>query len=153
VEIAVERADADSAGRADVLFPQAPAFWTEDPFDAWPRDPSDGLYAAQTVTVTLLQLAVLYGCNPIYLIGCDHSYQVPGTVRRRRRWAAGRGAVLDGGRRSEPFFAGLFGRGASGTSRIWRDGAALPGGAKRRRRNWAWRFSTRGGEQAGVFRG
>ncbi len=62
-------------------FPQVPAFWTEDPFDAWPRDPSDGLYAAQTVTVTLLQLAVLYGCNPIYLIGCDHAYQVPGTVR------------------------------------------------------------------------
>lgn len=62
-------------------FPQVPAFWTEDPFDAWPRDPSDGLYAAQTVTVTLLQLAVLYGCNPIYLIGCDHRYQVPGTVR------------------------------------------------------------------------
>jgi hypothetical protein len=62
-------------------FPQVPAFWTTDPFDAFPRDPSDGLYAAQTVTVTLLQLAVLYECNPIYLIGCDHAYQVPATAR------------------------------------------------------------------------
>jgi hypothetical protein len=62
-------------------FPQVPAFWTTDPFDAFPRDPSDGLYAAQTVTVTLLQLAVLYGCNPIYLIGCDHAYRVPETAR------------------------------------------------------------------------
>lgn len=62
-------------------FPQQNAFWTEDPFDAFPRDPSDGLVAAKTVTVTLLQLAVLYGCDPIYLIGCDHAYRVPETVR------------------------------------------------------------------------
>lgn len=30
-----------------------------------------------TVTLTLLQLAVLMGCEPIYLIGCDNAYSIP----------------------------------------------------------------------------
>lgn len=30
-----------------------------------------------TVTYTALQLAVFFGCNPIYLIGCDFSFAVP----------------------------------------------------------------------------
>ncbi len=37
------------------------------------NDPSN-LYLGFTVTHTLLQLAVIMGCNPIYLIGTDHNY-------------------------------------------------------------------------------
>lgn len=35
------------------------------------------LYRTPTVTGTLLQLAVLAGCSPIYLIGCDTNYVLP----------------------------------------------------------------------------
>ncbi len=36
--------------------------------------------SVKTVTVTMLQLAVYFGFNPIYLIGCDTAYTVPPTV-------------------------------------------------------------------------
>lgn len=36
----------------------------------------DVLYLGFTVTYMLLQIAVIMGCNPIYLIGCDYSYNI-----------------------------------------------------------------------------
>ena len=38
-------------------------------------DLSQGAYGGYTVTYLNLQLAVHLGCDPIYLIGCDHYYQ------------------------------------------------------------------------------
>lgn len=35
---------------------------------------SHGAYGGRTVTFEALQLAAHLGCNPIYLIGCDHNY-------------------------------------------------------------------------------
>lgn len=39
--------------------------------------PRHSLVRPATVTLTLLQLAILMGCDPIYLIGCDNSYTIP----------------------------------------------------------------------------
>jgi len=44
------------------------------PEGTFTRDASRHVYAAFTVTVAALQLAVYLGFNPIYLIGCDTSY-------------------------------------------------------------------------------
>ncbi len=42
------------------------------------------LYLGFTVTYTLIQIAALMGCNPIYLIGVDHRYNLnPKTVQDR----------------------------------------------------------------------
>jgi hypothetical protein len=45
-----------------------------------------------TVTFLNLQLAYHLGCNPIYLIGCDHNYVVPENVEKARQ--AGETAVI-----------------------------------------------------------
>ncbi len=39
------------------------------------NDVSQGVFCGGTVTFENIQLAVHLGLNPIYLIGCDHSYQ------------------------------------------------------------------------------
>ncbi len=45
----------------------------------------DIVYLGFTVTHTLLQIAVIMGCNPIYLIGVDHRYNLnEKTVQERR---------------------------------------------------------------------
>ena len=51
------------------------------PEGTFTREASRGVYAAFTVTVSALQLAVYLGFNPIYLIGCDTSYALMPTVR------------------------------------------------------------------------
>jgi len=43
-------------------------------------DPSRYVMNSATVTIAGLQLAAYMGFNPIYLVGCDTSYSVPGTV-------------------------------------------------------------------------
>jgi hypothetical protein len=51
---------------------------TSTPYAAPPAfsgDMSKGAYGGYTVTFLNLQLAVHLGCDPIYLIGCDHYYQ------------------------------------------------------------------------------
>lgn len=44
------------------------------------QDASQWVSSVRTVTVAALQLAVYLGFNPIYLIGCDTSYNIPSTV-------------------------------------------------------------------------
>ena len=44
------------------------------PYGLFPQKPECGLVQPYTVTATLLQLAHLMGCSPIYLIGCDTYY-------------------------------------------------------------------------------
>lgn len=56
-------------------FKQIPPSPDNKPFGLFPKDPGNGLVQPYTVTATLLQLAYLMGCNPIYLIGCDTDYQ------------------------------------------------------------------------------
>ncbi len=40
------------------------------------------VYSVRSVTIAALQLAVFLGFNPIYLIGCDTSYNVPASARK-----------------------------------------------------------------------
>ena len=43
-----------------------------------------GIYGAGTITYINIQIAVHLGLNPIYLIGCDHSYQNEKKVNKRK---------------------------------------------------------------------
>ena len=49
-----------------------------------------GVFMAFTVTITLIQIAVMLGCNPIILLGVDHSYP----IARVKRQGSGRTANL-----------------------------------------------------------
>lgn len=51
------------------------------PYSMFSTNPSEFVYSVKTVTVAMLQLAVYFGFNPIYLIGCDTDYKVPSTVQ------------------------------------------------------------------------
>lgn len=44
------------------------------------------VFLGHTVTYALLQVAVVMGCNPIYLIGCDNRYNITEEDRARGRW-------------------------------------------------------------------
>lgn len=48
-----------------------------DPWRAVSRTPWEFIHEGRSVTINLIQLAYLMGCNPIYLIGCDTEYTVP----------------------------------------------------------------------------
>jgi hypothetical protein len=50
------------------------------PFSMFSLNPAEFVYSVKTVTVAALQLAVYLGFNPIYLIGCDTNYSIPGNV-------------------------------------------------------------------------
>jgi hypothetical protein len=52
------------------------------PYSAFSFNPEEHLVQPYTVTVTALQLAAYLGFDPIYLIGCDTEYSVPGSVRQ-----------------------------------------------------------------------
>lgn len=45
------------------------------------NDATNGLYGGHTVTFENLQLAAHLGCNPIYILGCDHYYQAEKNVK------------------------------------------------------------------------
>ena len=47
----------------------------------------DVLYLGYSVTYMLLQIAVVMGCDPIYLIGVDYSYNIPDQVRVGEKWS------------------------------------------------------------------
>lgn len=59
-------------------------FPTEDnlPYSAFSIEPDKFLVQPYTVTITALQLSLLMGFDPIYLIGCDTNYVVPQSVRQ-----------------------------------------------------------------------
>ncbi len=46
--------------------------------DRFSTDFAAGIQVGATVAFTMLQLAFYMGCNPVYLIGIDHSYNVDG---------------------------------------------------------------------------
>jgi hypothetical protein len=58
---------------------------------------------------------VLYGCNPIYIIGCDHRYRVPATAESSPAQGGGPG-LLRSTMDDDPnhFSPAYFGRG-----RLW----------------------------------
>jgi len=45
------------------------------------------LYTGWTVTYMLLQIAVIMGCNPIYLVGVDYDYKIPEKMKVGSRWS------------------------------------------------------------------
>lgn len=52
---------------------------------AFSTDFAKGIQVNATITYTMLQLAYYMGCDPVYLIGLDHSYKVePGQAERDR---------------------------------------------------------------------
>ena len=57
--------ESDMPGREEISFSQ---------------DCAKMLAPSKTVTISMIQLAVYLGFNPIYLVGCDTSYTVPKTV-------------------------------------------------------------------------
>lgn len=46
----------------------------------------DSVYLGHTVTYAMLQLAVIMGCDPIYLIGTDHRYAITKEDEKRGLW-------------------------------------------------------------------
>lgn len=59
------------------FFNSVPYQLTDNAFTAFSPDLEDYLVHSTTVSITLIQLAALMGCNPIYLIGCDTDYTIP----------------------------------------------------------------------------
>ncbi len=59
---------------------------TPNPYPQFSASPSV-IYNGWTVTYSLIQMAIIMGCNPIYLIGIDHKYHV-GTaeIKSPNRW-------------------------------------------------------------------
>lgn len=51
------------------------------PFPKFTSDFQNVVYWGGTVTMLNLQLAYYLGCTEIYLIGCDHKYQVPNDAK------------------------------------------------------------------------
>jgi hypothetical protein len=51
------------------------------PFPQFSDDFAKRVYWGGTVSMLNLQLAYFLGCNPIYLIGFDHSYKVPSKIK------------------------------------------------------------------------
>jgi hypothetical protein len=62
-------------------FNEIPLSKDDLPYSMFSSNPSAFVYSANTVSVTMLQLAVYLGFNPIYLIGCDTSYSIPKSVK------------------------------------------------------------------------
>jgi hypothetical protein len=58
-------------------------------YSDYPRFSSDParLYHGFTVTYMLLQIAAVLGCNPIILVGCDHSYTITDAERVGDHWS------------------------------------------------------------------
>ncbi|MFP6582308.1 MAG: glycosyltransferase, partial [Candidatus Hydrogenedentota bacterium] len=46
----------------------------------------DSVYLGHTVTYAMLQLAVIMGCDPIYMIGSDHRYAITKNDKKRGLW-------------------------------------------------------------------
>lgn len=94
-------------------FPQIPPKPEQKPFGLFPKDPSKSLVQPYTVTATLLQLAYLMGCNPIYLIGCDTNYRVQEGVRTIESLREGATPVYEASEDNDPnhFHNSYFGKG------------------------------------------
>lgn len=53
------------------------------PYPQFSEDCADKVYWGSTVTYLALQLAYYMGCDPIYLIGVDFDYKVPGWAEKQ----------------------------------------------------------------------
>jgi len=49
-------------------------------------DSPEIIYLGHTVTYALIQMAIVMGCNPIYLIGVDHQYNITEEDRKAGLW-------------------------------------------------------------------
>jgi len=77
------------------------------------RDASRVVYSGSTVTYLNLQLAYHMGCDPVYLIGMDHSYTVPPHARGR--------TIVSRGDDPNHFHPDYFGKGYRWSyPRLWR---------------------------------
>ena len=65
------------------FFDTIPHQITNNAFTSFSPELEKYLVTGTTVTVTLIQLAVLMGCNPIYLVGCDSHYVIPENAREK----------------------------------------------------------------------
>jgi hypothetical protein len=60
------------------------------PYPQFSANPSV-IYNGWTVTYSLIQMALIMGCNPIYLIGIDHKYQIgQEELKSANRWTDSR---------------------------------------------------------------
>lgn len=82
------------------------------------RDAGRVVYSGSTVTYLNLQLAYHMGCDPVYLIGMDHSYTVPPHARGR--------TIVSRGDDPNHFHPDYFGKGYRWSyPRLWRMEKAL----------------------------
>ena len=70
--------------RRRFTFDQRTVFFEEAGFLAFTRTPVRGMWDGGSVTYIALQLAHFMGCDPVYLVGVDHDYQVSKTHREDR---------------------------------------------------------------------
>jgi hypothetical protein len=83
------------------------------PFGLFPRKPGNRLIQPYTVTATLLQLAWIMGCNPIYLIGCDTKYVEQKAAKKLKTGRKQGTKVIEATEDNDPnhFDASYFGKG------------------------------------------
>ena len=59
--------------------------YTSEPI--FQTDPKGAFWQGYTVTYVALQLAFIMGCDPVYLVGCDHDYgEVNGDPNERKEY-------------------------------------------------------------------
>jgi hypothetical protein len=94
-------------------FDSVPCQFTDNAFTAFSPDLGKYLIHGTTVTTTLIQLAVLMGCNPIYLIGCDTNYTIPQNAKELNPDAdrVDKTLVLDADNDPNHFDPNYFGKG------------------------------------------
>ena len=94
-------------------FESVPYSITDNAFTAFSPELEKYLVHGTTVTITLIQLAVLMGCNPIYLIGCDTNYIIPENAKELNPEAerVDKTLVLDADDDPNHFDPSYFGKG------------------------------------------
>lgn len=75
------------------LYVNMPRFYTR--FPRFSSDLSRRAYFGGTVSYFSIQLAAYLGCDPIYLIGCDHNYAVPDKTKSGEVLQAGAGGDVN----------------------------------------------------------
>ena len=104
---------ASSPDEGNFYFPQIPPKPAQKPFGLFPENPSKALVQPYTVTATLIQLAYLMGCNPIYLVGCDTNYRQQDGVQTVGGLRPGATTVYEASEDNDPnhFHNSYFGNG------------------------------------------
>jgi hypothetical protein len=70
----------------DVVWINCPDMNGEETIPSFSKCPELFIFHGSTITFICIQLAHLMGCDPVYLIGCDNSYQKPTSIVENDRY-------------------------------------------------------------------